>query len=238
MMMMIESTMAARFPAGANFCSSSALSHYRSISTSEEVSGVHVTSRRLAHSFCFNTPWNKFQRLNGNSFVRRTSLIRNRTRASAEYLGSASDPVKQNGRPRYHPFEDIAESTSENSGDARLTDAETTRTVIEVLYGVDSVCIAVFRWFAYLMFPVVYRGQVNSKATLMITNLINDEVDDNVIWPDLPYVTDEHGNIYFQVKHEEDILQSLTSENNIMVWNLFSWMACTPVMCLYVKALT
>ncbi|KAJ0043438.1 hypothetical protein Pint_17552 [Pistacia integerrima] len=210
MMMMIESTMAARFPAGANFCSSSALSHYRSISNSEEVSGVHVTSRRLAHCGCFSTPWNRFQRLNGNSFVRRTSLIRNRTRASAEHLGSASDPVKQNGRPRYHPFEDIAESTSENCGDARLTDAETTRTVIEV----------------------------NSKATLMITNLINDEVDDNVIWPDLPYVTDEHGNIYFQVKHEEDILQSLTSENNIVVWNLFSWMACTPVTCLYVKALT
>lgn len=65
--------------------------------------------------------------------MRRTSRLRNRTRVSAEHLGSASDPGKQNGRPWYHPFEDISKSASENSGDARLTDAETARTVIEVL---------------------------------------------------------------------------------------------------------
>ncbi|XP_044505475.1 uncharacterized protein At3g49140-like isoform X2 [Mangifera indica] len=188
MMMMIESTMAVRFPGSPSFCSSSAVSHYRSISTSEEASGVHVTSRRLAHSGCFNTPRNRFQRLNGNSFMRRTSRIRNRTRVSAEHLGSASDPGKQNGRPWYHPFEDISKSASENSGDARLTDAETARTVIEV----------------------------NGKATMMFTDLINDEVHDNVIWSEVPYLTDEHGNIYFQVKHEEDILRSLTSENNFV----------------------
>lgn len=73
-------------------------------------------------------------------------------------------------------------------GDATLTPAETTRTIIEV----------------------------NSKAMLMFSGLINDEVHENVFWPDLPYVTDEHGNIYFQVKNDEDILRSLTAEDNLV----------------------
>ncbi|XVF50890.1 hypothetical protein PTKIN_Ptkin04bG0139500 [Pterospermum kingtungense] len=50
----------------------------------------------------------------------------------------------------------------------------------------------------------------------MFTGMINDEVHENVMCPDLPYVTDEHGNIYFQVKSDEDILQSLTVENNFV----------------------
>lgn len=48
-------------------------------------------------------------------------------------MGSAEDPVKQNGKPSYHPFEEIANSASESGGDARLTAAETSRTIIEVL---------------------------------------------------------------------------------------------------------
>ncbi|KAJ4705940.1 Pentatricopeptide repeat (PPR) superfamily protein [Melia azedarach] len=181
-MMMMESTMAVRFPAGTNFCSSAALSHNRSICNAEDVTGVNITSRRLFQSGCSNVSWNRFRRLNGKSLIRRSNLIKNRIRASA------SDPVRRNGKTRYHPSEDIADSTLDNGLDARLTAAETTRTIIEV----------------------------NSKATLMFTDFINDGIHENIIWPDLPYVTDEHGNIYFQVRNEEDILQSLTSENNFV----------------------
>ena len=36
--------------------------------------------------------------------------------------------------------------------------------------------------------------QVNSKATLMFSNLLDDQLHENIIWPELPYVTDEHGS--------------------------------------------
>ncbi|KAF9617762.1 hypothetical protein IFM89_038524 [Coptis chinensis] len=100
---------------------------------------------------------------------------------------SDSDPPSS-----YHPFEDIGEpsSTSLDSGDARPTPAEITRTLIEV----------------------------NSKATLMFSGLIDDQLPDTVFWPDLPYLTDEHGNVYFEVKDDEDILQTLTTENNYVDW--------------------
>lgn len=63
----------------------------------------------------------------------RNSLVKNRIQASVEKLDSAWDPKKQNGRSQYHPSEEIADSTSENSDDAKLTAAETARTIIEVL---------------------------------------------------------------------------------------------------------
>ena len=44
------------------------------------------------------------------------------------------------------------------------------------------------------MLPIVCHFQVSSKATLMFTSLINDEVHENILCPDLPYVTDEHGS--------------------------------------------
>lgn len=77
---------------------------------------------------------NRIRRLKGRSLTRRNTLIKHRTRASVEHLDSAWDPKKQNGTSQYHPDEEIAESMSENSGDARLTTAETSRTIIEVLY--------------------------------------------------------------------------------------------------------
>lgn len=40
-----------------------------------------------------------------------------------------------------------------------------------------------------------YHMQVNSKATLMFSGMIDDEVHDNIVWPGLPYVTDEHGGM-------------------------------------------
>ncbi|KAL9381542.1 hypothetical protein Peur_027199 [Populus x canadensis] len=167
MAMMIETTTAVRFPASttpaANFCSSLPRS-----------SSVIL--------------WNKFRRLNGVSFLRRSSHLKSKIQASAENLDSNLDSSKQNGKLQYHPSEGIAESTSETNSDAMLTPQETCRTIVEA----------------------------KSKATLMLTGVINDDIHENIIWPDLPYVTDEHGNIYFQVKNDEDILQTLTTENNFV----------------------
>ncbi|KAJ6735342.1 CREG1 PROTEIN [Salix purpurea] len=131
---------------------------------------------------------NKFGRLNGVSFVRRSSHLKSKIQASAENSDSNLDSSKQNGKLEYHPSEGIGESTSETSSDAMLTPQETCRTIVEA----------------------------KSKATLMLTGVINDDIHENIIWPDLPYVTDEHGNIYFQVKNDEDILQTLTTENNFV----------------------
>ena len=36
--------------------------------------------------------------------------------------------------------------------------------------------------------------QVNSKALLMFQDSFSDEVHEHIFWPDLPYVTDEHGS--------------------------------------------
>ncbi|KVI10181.1 FMN-binding split barrel [Cynara cardunculus var. scolymus] len=123
-----------------------------------------------------------------NKITRRKYLTKNRIRASAEEL---SGPVKQAKPQRYHPSEDISDSEeSDENGDAILGPAETSRTVIEV----------------------------NSKAMLMFSGLVSNGVHENIFWPDLPYVTDEHGSIYFQVKNDEDILQTLTSEDVLVEW--------------------
>ncbi|CAN4085820.1 unnamed protein product [Withania somnifera] len=50
----------------------------------------------------------------------------------------------------------------------------------------------------------------------MFSGVVNNEVHENIFWPDLPYITDEIGNIYFQVKNDEDILQTLTAEENVV----------------------
>ncbi|TYI69014.1 hypothetical protein E1A91_D08G125400v1 [Gossypium mustelinum] len=185
-MMMLESAIAARFPAAANFCSS-AFHQYRPTCSSDEVTSCHVTSRRPFRRGGFDVTRNRFQRLNTASPWRR-ALIKKKNQVTAEHLGSASGPTKQNGRSDYHPFEEIGEANSNNSDDATLTAAETCRTIIEV----------------------------NTKATLMFSGMINDEIHESIMWPDLPYVTDGHGNVYFQVKSDEDILQSFAVENNFL----------------------
>lgn len=49
----------------------------------------------------------------------------------------------------------------------------------------------------------------------MLSGLLGIGLHENILWPDIPYVTDQHGNIYFQVKENEDIMQTLvTSDNN------------------------
>ncbi|KAH6783995.1 hypothetical protein C2S52_008954 [Perilla frutescens var. hirtella] len=124
-----------------------------------------------------------------NSYRSKVRSVNGIRAAAKEQSGSDSGPVKPNAKPqRYHPFEEIADSAFVESGEATLTPAETTRTIIEV----------------------------NSKTTLMFSGVINEEVHENIFWPDLPYVTDEHGNIYFQVKNDEDILQTLTSEETVV----------------------
>lgn len=77
-----------------------------------------------------------YQRVNGGSgsIARRKNLARNKVRATAEHLDSASDPIKYNGRAGYHPYEDISELSSVAKGEARLTTAESTRTIVEVAH--------------------------------------------------------------------------------------------------------
>nr|GLL20112.1 uncharacterized protein At3g49140-like [Ipomoea trifida]GMC61037.1 uncharacterized protein At3g49140-like [Ipomoea batatas]GMC64812.1 uncharacterized protein At3g49140-like [Ipomoea batatas] len=149
--------------------------------------------RRLSHSAGLCIYRNRVGGLTETSCGKRFWRDKNGIRASAKEQSSSSgsEPVKQSAKPmRYHPFEDIAESELTVNGEARLTPAETTRTIIEV----------------------------NSKATLMLTGLVSDVECESIFWPDLPFVTDEHGNIYFQVKNEEDILQTLTAEENLVDW--------------------
>ncbi|CAJ1952928.1 unnamed protein product, partial [Sphenostylis stenocarpa] len=189
-MMIMEPPIAVRFHAGAAARSAVAPPHNnRSMWSADDVNGVrNVASCRLACSCGFYLPRVRSKIYTGTPFTRRNKFVKNRIRASSEHLGSAQDPVKKNEKPSYHPFEELAVSTSENSEDATLTAAETSRTIVEV----------------------------NSRATLMFSSLISDEFHENILWPDLPYLTDQHGNIYFQVKNGEDVLQSLTSENNFV----------------------
>ncbi|KAK4403625.1 hypothetical protein Sango_0731100 [Sesamum angolense] len=138
--------------------------------------------RAISHSAAFFVPPSNCRRCGGR--VKSRDVIR----AAAKEQNWSSGWVKQNAKPqRYHPLEEIAESELLENGDARLTPAETTRTIIEV----------------------------NSKATLFFSGLVNEDIYDNIFWPDLPYVTDEHGNIYFRVKNDEDILQNLATEQTI-----------------------
>lgn len=45
----------------------------------------------------------------------------------------------------------------------------------------------------------------------MFAGLINDEVQENIIWPELPYVTDEHGSMsrILDFPHRPQILSLL-----------------------------
>ncbi|KAL1357662.1 hypothetical protein HN51_009543 [Arachis hypogaea] len=190
-MMIIEPSIAVRFTYASATRSAAAAAgfHKRSLWSADDVNAAgSVASYQLACTCGFEAPWIRRQKYTGTPFIKRNKYVKNRIRVSSENLGSPQDPVKKDEKSSYHPFEEIAMSTSENTEDARLTAAETSRTIIEV----------------------------NSKATLMFTSVINDVVHENVVWPDMPYLTDDRGNIYFQVKNSDDVLQSLTSENNFV----------------------
>ncbi|KAL2922084.1 hypothetical protein RDABS01_013575 [Bienertia sinuspersici] len=158
-MMLIDTTMAVQLH------SSSSLAFGRSIWSSDDFVGVNVA-----------VPWliarvleKQVKKIRGNfesCFNKRNELSKSRIQASGKYLGSGSDQIEENGKSKYHPFEDISDSEETEAAEGRLTASETSRTIIEV----------------------------NSKATLMFSGMINDEVHENIFWPDLPYLTDEHGN--------------------------------------------
>lgn len=98
---------------------------------------------------------------------------------------SLPDPPKSSWIQSYHPAEEIREPLPiEDGHQARLTDAETARTLIEV----------------------------NSKGALMLTEDIG-EVLQNVILPDVSYLTDEHGDIYFEATDDDDILKNFISDD-------------------------
>uniref|UniRef100_A0A7N0UQ09 Pentatricopeptide repeat superfamily protein n=1 Tax=Kalanchoe fedtschenkoi TaxID=63787 RepID=A0A7N0UQ09_KALFE len=144
-------------------------------------SAAAQAQRRIPSCSFFPTfPLNIFPRISIHSYTRRhTHNSRSITvRATAELDGDAS---------AYHPSEGIGQSAMADT-DARLTAAETSRTII----------------------------QVNSKATIMFSGIVDDGVHHNIFWPDVPYVTDEHGNIYFQVSNDENMMQSLTTDDNVV----------------------
>ncbi|KAI4330911.1 hypothetical protein MLD38_029151 [Melastoma candidum] len=184
MAMIFESAIAYRFPAGSKFCSSSSVPSYCSLWTSEEPAGVHVRGR---WSGCLNVP-RGYQKFGGGGFVatRRSKTVRKKVRVTAEHVESVPDPAKCNRQSGYHLFEDVAELAPARDDDACLTLAETARTIVEV----------------------------NSTATLLFSGLVNEEVHESVFWPDLPYVNDRHGNIYFRVTAEENVFQNIASADN------------------------
>ena len=81
--------------------------------------------------FCRNK-LKRFRKKFDNSLNRRNGSVISRIQASGKYLGSGSDKVGDNGKSRYHPFEDILESEATEVGEGRLTAAETSRTIVEV----------------------------------------------------------------------------------------------------------
>ncbi|GKB84055.1 pentatricopeptide repeat superfamily protein [Tanacetum coccineum] len=120
-----------------------------------------------------------------NAITRKNRLTKNRIRASA---GELSGPVLQPKPRLYHPSKDISDcEESDENGYAILRPAETSRTIIEA----------------------------NSKGLLMFSGLVSDGVYENIFLPDLPYVKGENGDIYFQVKNNEDILETLASGDKI-----------------------
>ncbi|CAA2967501.1 uncharacterized protein At3g49140-like [Olea europaea subsp. europaea] len=139
-------------------------------------------------------------RFSGVNFDSATRLLprsatlfvsRNKYRSLTDNLvGRRCDGRFRNGNGIRAMAKELSSSgpVKQNAKPQRLTPAETSRTIIEM----------------------------NSKATLMFSGFVSDEIHENIFWPDLPYVTDEYGNVYFQVKNDEDVLQALTSEETIV----------------------
>ncbi|RLM58478.1 uncharacterized protein C2845_PM18G08930 [Panicum miliaceum] len=118
-------------------------------------------------------------------------------------VASAPDHMDElPARGRYHPFEDIPEAAKLDDGEpVHLTDAESARTIVEV----------------------------NNKATVMISTLVGDGVHERIILPEFPYLTDENGDIYFEVDNEDALLESIMGEDKIAVTALFIPFPPSPV---------
>ncbi|KAH7680549.1 FMN-binding split barrel-containing protein [Dioscorea alata] len=131
-----------------------------------------------------------FSNLTGCLGTPRSNVLSTRLGALSDNAGSLPEPVDRDRKPRYHPDEEIEEDspTLEGVRDGRLTDAETARTIIEV----------------------------NSKATLLFSGMIDNAIHENIFLSDLSYLTDEHGDIYFEVNLDEDLLQTLTADEKLV----------------------
>ncbi|GLJ46446.1 hypothetical protein SUGI_0978930 [Cryptomeria japonica] len=108
--------------------------------------------------------------------------LRTRVQVAADYSDSKSDSLKYQGELGYHPLEALNDYENEEKGELKLKDAEIARTILEV----------------------------NHKATIMLSNTTDVELQDSIFWPEVEYVTDEHGDIYLEVDNDEDVLQSLS----------------------------
>ncbi|KAK9071632.1 hypothetical protein SSX86_008061 [Deinandra increscens subsp. villosa] len=152
----------------------------------ETATAFHIPSGRFARDCRRLLSHSRSLCIPCDKITRRNNLAKSKIRASANKLLGPAEQAKQQW---YHPSEDISDSEeSDENGDAILGPAETSRTVIEV----------------------------NSKAILMCSGLVGDEVHENIFLPDLPYITDEHGNIYFRVKNDEDVFQTLASADTLV----------------------
>uniref|UniRef100_I1R0U2 DUF2470 domain-containing protein n=1 Tax=Oryza glaberrima TaxID=4538 RepID=I1R0U2_ORYGL len=129
----------------------------------------------------------------GNGKARRSSRRRSHHCWAGGGAATPEDHMDElpPGRGRYHPFEEIAEKLQVDDGEpAHLTDAESARTIVE--------------W---------NKMQVNSKATVMISTLIDEGVHERIILPEFPYLTDENGDIYFEVDNDDALLESIMGDD-------------------------
>ncbi|KAM3253897.1 hypothetical protein ACQJBY_047784 [Aegilops geniculata] len=118
-----------------------------------------------------------------------TPHARRSSHCRASAMPDQPDEPPSSGRGgRYHPWEDIAETLQLDDGEpARLTDAESARTIVEV----------------------------NNNATVMISTLIDDGVHERIILPEFPYLTDENGDIYFEVDNDDAVMENIMGDDKI-----------------------
>ncbi|KAG2329562.1 hypothetical protein Bca52824_000742, partial [Brassica carinata] len=274
---MIESVMAIRLSTG--FFSPATLLQYRPAPSKEEgVSCFHYASRRV---FSLNNTTGSGYPKHNNDYLTKKLPRKNRTRATAEYVDSASDPEKQTGKSRYHPkrlepichiiletpgfhlqkllepslrntdvtgstgdgvlenilWPDIPYITDQNGikEDENVMQSELMDALQQVIVGSDTMEMIKEMELMGLSDSDFETEddesageddsdvdgdegeddvEVNNKGTLMLTGSTGDGVLENILWPDIPYITDQNGNLYFQVKEDEDVMQSVTSENN------------------------
>uniref|UniRef100_A0A453JM11 DUF2470 domain-containing protein n=1 Tax=Aegilops tauschii subsp. strangulata TaxID=200361 RepID=A0A453JM11_AEGTS len=59
------------------------------------------------------------------------------------------------------------------------------------------------------------HAQVNNNATVMISTLIDDGVHERIILPEFPYLTDENGDIYFEVDNDDAVMENIMGDDKI-----------------------
>eukprot|EP00252_Welwitschia_mirabilis_P016934 TRINITY_DN37690_c0_g1_i1.p1 TRINITY_DN37690_c0_g1~~TRINITY_DN37690_c0_g1_i1.p1 ORF type:complete len:508 (-),score=110.82 TRINITY_DN37690_c0_g1_i1:123-1646(-) len=129
---------------------------------------------------------NAFTKPLGNDlFNSRKSIVQTKVNATTEFSDSNSDAINEQQKDGCHPFEALDSDKTDKA--LRLTDAEIARTIVEV----------------------------NSKAIIMSSKMILKSASRQLSLPPVQYhyVTDEYGDIYFQVNNDEDVLQCMSTSN-------------------------